>query len=180
MSNDLLQDMVGEFRINEKWAVGVGMFLSQSGESANSQVKTQTKHWTNKQKGLSVSLLFQRLDVNFGQFSSPDFNLPDYDLFAMSHQQAPWCLRFNAQKSVNVASQVCNEMKPSEQLASLRTQLEKIPNSSHVIKFVLSKWTNLYPLLKLFLCKALENGLGETSLFNMHSCVSLHCGIGSR
>ena len=44
VSNDLLQDMVGEFRINEKWAVGVGIFLSQSGESANSQVKSQTKH----------------------------------------------------------------------------------------------------------------------------------------
>ena len=32
VSNNLLQDKVGEFRINEKWAVGVGIFLSQSSE----------------------------------------------------------------------------------------------------------------------------------------------------
>ena len=118
----------------------------------NSQVKAQTKHRTNKQKASAYLSFPKRLEEYVGQDSSPDLKLPDYDLFAMSLQQAPWCFRFGSHISVDVACQVCSEIKPSNQLASLGTQLEKFPNSSQVIKFVPGKWTNSHTL-KFFLAK---------------------------
>ena len=140
--------LVQDFRLDERWALGLALFNVEGGESNNHLCKQQSFTLTNRAKGWTRSLLLQRLQIYVGEILSDKFELEDYNVFDPVHEKNAWAKRFGPDKKGTNVCHICNS--ECSEVKTLSEFAQTFKGHGALVNFIISHTVDKLPLLMIF------------------------------